>query len=148
MSFFNEDDTDVPRRRTRRLHELDDDEVKSSRRLRRRYEEEEDEEEDVLEQDPQEELVELLENIERHRERLGYNIGGLRALLRRNPLLEKQWNSFLRSGGVTANDLECFLNGQFRPRLTRTRKHLRLVSNREPSRIRMRRQSEEPDDAA
>jgi hypothetical protein len=101
--------------------------------LHRRDDDDEDEEITV---DPVLELLDLYANLMLMQERGRDYRNRLAALLRRYPDLQKQWNDFERAGGLTTKDLEDFLNGQFRPRLTRTRRHLRLISTRPPLRIR------------
>ena len=67
------------------------------------------------------------------------------------PALRAQYESFLRSGGISHEDFERFLDGDMRPRLTPRKGHLRLISNTRPRlvhRSHIRRPSDEPDDAA
>ena len=49
------------------------------------------------------------------------------------------WKDFTDSGGINADDFKSFMAGTFRCRLVRRKKHLRLVANNKPRRIRLRR---------
>jgi hypothetical protein len=94
---------------------------------RRRAEEDLDE---VPELKPEEELIELLESIEQWQHRLVRDRSRLAALLGYTPDLQQRWDQFTRQGGITAKEFEAFLDGKFRARITRQRRHLRLVSSR------------------
>jgi hypothetical protein len=74
-------------------------------------------------------------------------MAALASLLRRHPDHQRQWHAFLRSGGVTAEDFEGFLDGHFRPRMIRHHRHLRLIVSRKPVPI-QRRPDTDPDEAA
>jgi hypothetical protein len=92
-------------------------------------------EDDAPELDPEDELIEQLERIERSREQLNRHAIALRHLFRRYPGLQQKWEVFIRSGGISASDFERYLDGQLqlRPRIIYQRQHLRLVSNRRPA---------------
>jgi hypothetical protein len=135
----------------------DDDDEEEERPLRRRYlrrrylDEDEDEEERGPEYDPEEELEQILQRLDRFRRQFALEFRLLHSLLTHHPDLRAQYESFLRSGGISHEDFERFLDGDMRPRLTPRRGHLRLVSNtrsRLLHRLRIRRSSDEPDDAA
>jgi len=71
------------------------------------------------------------------------------ARLVRKPQLTVKWKEFTSQGGIDYKDFENFLNDKFRSRLTRGKKHLRLVSSRNPPSIRLRRRDHDgPDEAA
>jgi hypothetical protein len=128
----------------------DEDDEEELRPLRRRiYNEDEDEEEP--EYDPEEELEHFLQRLDRFRRQFALEFRLLNSLLTRHPDLRAQYESFLRSGGISHADFERFLDGDMRPRLTPRKGHLRLVSNTRPRLVRrshIRRPSDEPDDAA
>ena len=97
--------------------------------------------------EPEEALRYSLRRIESHRQSLENERASLQSLLRNNPRLAAKWAEFTAAGGVSSNDWEAFLNGKFRAKLVRTRKHLRVVSN--SPRIRLRRRDRDgPDEAA
>jgi hypothetical protein len=99
--------------------------------------------------DPEQELLDILEKFDELREKLQRETEFLQMLLEYNPELAGQWQQFTSAGGVTLEDWERFLAGNFRSRITRTRRHMRLVSNRRPPRIRLRRRpNDDPDEAA
>jgi hypothetical protein len=63
--------------------------------------------------------------------------------------LQKGWNAFVASGGVSAADLQAFLRGEVIGHAVRTKRHLRLVRNNpEEQVIRRRRRPQGPDAAA
>ena len=96
----------------------------------------EDYEEDAL--DPEDELIIILKAIDYTRSRLDCHQVKLAHLFRRYPDLQEQWRKFTRYGGLSADDFRLFLKGQLRPRITRQRKHLRLVSNRKAIPVKLR----------
>jgi hypothetical protein len=77
----------------------------------------------------EDEVIELLGDIERHREALAHDVGILEHWLGGSAELRAEWSKFIRNGGVTAADFADFMNGQFRYRRIRQHKHLRLVSS-------------------
>jgi hypothetical protein len=92
-------------------------------------------------------LLDLYDNLMVTQDRLRDCRDQLTALLRQHPDLQERWAKFQRQGGATTKDLEDFFNGRFRPRITRTRRHLRLVSNRELIGVKLKRKTGN-DDAA
>jgi len=99
--------------------------------------------------DPEQELLDILEKLDELREKLQRESEFLQMLLEYNPELAVQWRQFTSAGGVTLEDWQQFLAGNFRSRITRTRRHMRLVSNRRSPSIRLRRSSDDdPDEAA
>jgi hypothetical protein len=78
--------------------------------------------------DLEDELISILTAIDDARQRLDCKSQQLLHLLDRNPDLRKRWLGFVRSGGVTAADFTKYIGGKLRPRITRQRKHLRLIS--------------------
>jgi len=96
----------------------------------------------------QEELSDVLRKLDYQREGMQEQTSYLQTLLQGDPELAVQWKQFTSAGGVSAEDWERFLAGNFRSRITRTRRHMRLVSSR-PLRIRLRRrQNDDPPDEA
>jgi hypothetical protein len=93
----------------------------------------EDADEDGFE-DPRAEALDALRRIERHRDSLRMAARDLAAVLDAHPKLKTQWDTFTRRlGGISAEDFARHLDGQIiRRRRTRTRKHLRLVSEQPP----------------
>jgi len=159
---------DISRRR--RLREADDDDFEEewegdevTVRLRRARVDEDDDDDDEPGQiralrprraypnyypNPEHELSDVLRTLDYHREGMQEQTSYLQTLLQCNPELAVRWQQFTSAGGVTAEDWERFLAGDFRSRITRTRRHMRLVSNR-PLRIRLRRrQNDDPEGAA
>src|SRR5262249_59318964 len=100
--------------------------------------------------DPEKDLENVLYRLDDFRYRLALELRVLNSLLNRHPELRQQYESFLRSGGISSEDFDRFLTGDMRPRLTPRRQHLRLISNRPRlvHRLRLRRPADEPDDAA
>jgi hypothetical protein len=85
---------------------------------------------EVIPEDPADELLDLLRDIERRQKRLAQDQRDLHRLIEREPDLRQKWHEFTRMGGISANELELFLQGRLRPRITHQRRHLRLVPNR------------------
>jgi hypothetical protein len=52
--------------------------------------------------------------------------------------LQSGWRAFLQEGGVSAEDFDRFLQGERLGTAIRSKKHLRLVSNKTPARHRIR----------
>jgi hypothetical protein len=137
-----EDDTDPDWQRlaARRPQEYGDDE---DREYDFGFEEEG--EEHGLELD----LLQALRSVEHHCHWLERGRARVARLLRNNPQLAAKWKQFTSEGGIGAKDFENFRHGKFRCRLTRGKKHLRLVSSRNPPSIWLRRsQNDDPDEAA
>src|SRR5262245_8829821 len=99
---------------------------------------------------PHEELEHFLQRLDRFRHQFALEFRLLNSLLTRHPDLRAQYESFLRSGGISPEDFERFLDGDMRPRLPPRKGHLRLVSTRPRivHRIGIRQPSDPPDDAA
>jgi|SRR6516164_6097876 len=155
-----------PRRRPT-LEEIDDDDEEAQRRYietRRDYDEEDEEEmvcapafspltdnfdEEGNYRDLDLELLQALCWVENYSHSLQRERTKVARLIRDNPQLAVKWREFTSQGGIGAKDFEHFLSGKFRCRLTRGKKHLRLVSSRNPPPIRLRRhQDDDPDEAA
>ena len=136
------------------MGKFDDEDDKEEFRPRRRYlrarDHYEEEEEREPEYDPENELERILQHLDSFRHRFALEFRLLNSLLTRHPDLRAQYESFLRSGGISSEDFDRFLEGDMRPRLTPRKGHLRLVSNRPRllHRSYIRRPSDEPDDAA
>jgi hypothetical protein len=140
----DEDDVDVGSIRSHRRKPVaygDDEDEDDVPKRKRRYN-----------YDYDEELVELLQDIEQQRRRLHLNLKNLQALLAHDPELKARYLEFQRNGGITAAELERYLAYDLplkRPRITYSRKHLRLVSSTNPvKRSRPRRRGGNDDDAA
>jgi hypothetical protein len=113
----------------------------------------EDEDDYEIQPFPHDALVELLEDIEQRRQRLHLDLKYLQALLAREPELAEKYREFQRRGGVSAFEFERFLHNrlQLRPRISHSRRHLRLIATSDPvkrSRPRIRRGGNDDDDAA
>ena len=135
MRFFPTGPRDRAEHGRQRLREAEE------YRRRARAQDDEDEEIDEDEfcaEDPADELIDTLRKIERHRAELQAAASYFEAILDGKPELRRQWEAFLRAGGIGSGDLRRFLDGHvIRYRPTRRRKHLRLVSNqRKPIAIR------------
>ena len=76
----------------------------------------------------EDELLDVLKSIERHRDRLAADASYFDGLLISNPELQALWQKFMRAGGVTSRDFRQFLDGRFRCRRIKQRRHLRLVA--------------------
>jgi hypothetical protein len=126
----DEEESPPPRLARRCVYDFDDDE----------------EEEDENPTDPEQATLYGLRHAESLRHDLENVLARLRAWLRNNPRLAARWAEFTAAGGISSEDWQRFLAGNFRSRLTRTRKHLRLVSNRRSPR--RRRPNDDPDEAA
>jgi hypothetical protein len=75
-----------------------------------------------------EQLVDALATVERRRQRLECAADDLREMLE-NTYLKQVYDKFLQSGGITTDELRRFVNGKKpRIRLTRRKRHMRLVS--------------------
>lgn len=73
-------------------------------------------------------IITLLRSIERHRQALRDNETTLRNWLRASSEFRKVWAIFLHVGGLSANDFDHFIDGKFRTRRVRQKRHLRLVA--------------------
>jgi hypothetical protein len=119
--------------------------IKDSRTYRRQsarrvYDEDDDDDEGIVdEEDFADELVSLLKSIDYTRQRLDCHQSKLSHLLERYPEFAGLWQKFQKAGGLSAEDFRLFLKGELRPRITRQRKHLRLVSSRKPLAVKLKR---------
>ena len=86
---------------------------------------------------PHEQMAEqfwiVLQAIEHHRSQLDHAAASLKRLLR-DADLHKLWSTFTLVGGVSSNDFASFIEGRFRSRRVRQRRHLRLISDRSRNR--------------
>jgi hypothetical protein len=73
-----------------------------------------------------------------HQEGLRANADRLKRWLSESEEFATAWKDFIASGGINADDFKSFMAGTFRCRLVRRKKHLRLVANAKPQRIRLR----------
>jgi hypothetical protein len=74
-------------------------------------------------------VIGLLRNIEGHQKALHGHMAILHRWLNRSRDLSEAWAKFMRGGGVTADDFALFVDGRFRSRHTRQKRHLRLLVN-------------------
>jgi len=81
-----------------------------------------------------EEIEQLWTGIEHHR----CEIAAAQAIwddwLDNSPELANEWSKFCAAGGLTAQEFVAFLDGQFKQRSVRQRRHLRLISSRKDTR--------------
>jgi hypothetical protein len=75
-------------------------------------------------------VIALLRSIEAHRQALCDNEATLHNWLRASSEFTRAWSKFVSAGGVSAADFDKFMDGQFRGRRIRQKKHLRLVASR------------------
>jgi hypothetical protein len=93
-----------------------------------------------------EEVLMLLNECQCHRKALARLNAKLQDWRDGSPDLDKEYRAFEQAGGVTEFDFADFMDGTFRYRRTRQKRHLRLVSN---NRYRVRQKLPDPrDDAA
>ena len=74
-------------------------------------------------------VIALLRSNERHRQALRDNEMTLRNWLKASSEFARVWNVFLSAGGISAGDFEKLMDGRFRARRIRHKRHLRLVAN-------------------
>ena len=91
---------------------------------------EEDEDKPLRSYIEQRDVIFLWRAIEHHRHEIAHQEARFRHWLQRSPELAKDWREFQSLGGVTADDFVKFCAGTMRHRLTRERKHLRMIVNR------------------
>lgn len=86
------------------------------------------------------EVAALLEQIEHHRAQLDACNNTLREWLNISTDLTEAWAKFTAQGGIDGDDFLKFMQGKLRHRIRplRQRRHLRLISNQKPERIRRR----------
>jgi hypothetical protein len=114
----------------------DDGDIIARTQYRRRRLVDDEDDDEVL--DPEIELLQLLYWQDSYQASLQRNRSRVDSLLRRYPDLLQRWQQFLRNGGVGAEHWEQYLNGRMRPRLTRQRKHLRLISRKAASPVKLK----------
>ncbi len=85
------------------------------------------------------EVVRLLKANVYYGDGLRANAVTLQKWLNGSEEFSEAWHEFTGSGGISADDFRSFMNGTFRARLTRRKKHLRLVATTKAPRIRLRR---------
>ena len=76
-----------------------------------------------------EEVCALLDSITNHRHALAEHTATLDDWYAHSRDFALAWREFIASGGINAADFVAFMDGEFAPRRTRRRRHLRLVSN-------------------
>ena len=84
-------------------------------------------------------VLDTLYSIEQHRQELHDATNTLQRWLNGSEEFTEAWREFTNCGGITAADFKSFVDGTFRCRRIRRKKHLRLVANNKPQRIRLRR---------
>jgi DNA-binding transcriptional MerR regulator len=109
--------------------------LSDNRRTADEEDEEEEDDDEVL--DPEITLLQLLYDQDSCQTRLQRNRTCVASLLRRYPELRQRWQQFQKSGGISASDFELFMSGKLRPRVVRQQKHLRLVSNRKTTPLKL-----------
>lgn len=75
-------------------------------------------------------VIALLRSIEGHQQALRDHQETLHQWLRASAEFTRAWDMFVSSGGISAADFDKFMDGRFRARRIRQRKHLRLVASR------------------
>src|SRR5262245_90465 len=98
-----------------------------------------DDEEIFTEDDAKTAFLSILDSVERCRAQLRDELALLARALQEEPELQRQWQEFTRVGGVTADEFRRFLEGRFRHRRTRQRRHMRLVASNTTKPARLRR---------
>ena len=83
-------------------------------------------------------VTRLLKSVVYHQEGLRANAERLKCWLCESEEFAEAWRDFVNSGGISAADFESFMAGKFRCRRVPRKKHLRLVANAKPQRIRLR----------
>jgi hypothetical protein len=109
---------------------IDDDDDMAPPRRRHYYRAPDLDEFDDYDETPEEALLDHLGIIDRQRQQLNLERQSLQSLLDHDPDLAAKWREFISLGGISAEDFRQFLAGQMRARITRQRKHLRLVVDR------------------
>lgn len=74
------------------------------------------------------EVIGLLRNIEQYRQALTRESATLERWLAGSQELQDTWREFQLAGGVSADDFQAFIDGTFRYRRIKQKRHLRLVS--------------------
>ena len=85
---------------------------------------------DFIEHD---EVIGLLQSMERHQQALHEANSTMQQWLNGSDEFADAWREFTESGGVSVDDFKAFINGTFRCRLVRRKKHLRLVNRNRSS---------------
>jgi len=75
-------------------------------------------------------IIDVLRSMERHRQSLRESETTLSKWLRASPEFSGAWNVFMSAGGISAEDFDKFLDGKFRAKHTRQKRHLRLIMSR------------------
>ena len=75
-------------------------------------------------------VIGLLGQIEYHQQAMRRASDRFERWLERSDELQTVWKTFLVSGGINAHDFLAFLDGRFRSRRIRQRRHLRLVTDK------------------
>ena|SRR5882724_7548135 len=112
--------------------------VKQAMNGRRQYSEEDFEDEFYENRIEIDAVWRLLKSNTYHLEGLTANAERLKCWLSESEEFATAWRDFIASGGINADDFKSFMAGTFRCRLVRRKKHLRLVANAKPQRIRLR----------
>lgn len=96
------------------------------------------------------EVAELLDRIGHHRAQLNACRETLREWLDISTDLSEAWAKFTAQGGIDGDDFAAFMKGALkrRPGALRQRRHLRIISSREPVIRRRIRRRITPNDAA
>jgi hypothetical protein len=95
------------------------------------------------------ELLQAYRRIEECREGMKDAVTEIGELTEEFPFLGELWKSFVKLGGISSKELEKHLDGKIiRARHQRTKKHLRLVSDRPIKPIMIKRRHRDGDDVA
>jgi hypothetical protein len=96
----------------------------------------------------QSDVFDLWRTIEAHQMAIAMKKDLFEYWLRNSPELAKDWEKFLSAGGVTAEDYNKYCENRFRHRVTREKKHLRLIRNKNSPPVRCRAGFRSDDDDA
>jgi hypothetical protein len=94
------------------------------------------------------EIIGLRRDIEQSQEWTAIQNARFGRLLKASPAFAKFWRKFIDAGGVTVADFEKWCAGRMRHRLTRGKKHLRLISKKSSPTIRLKIRPQSGNDAA
>jgi hypothetical protein len=94
-------------------------------------------------------MLVMVRRMEHYRNSLTEAAEEFEEMLEDSPQMAKLWASFTKLGGIGSHELEKHLDGKIiRAKHQITKKHLRLVANRQPMPITMRRRHQDDDDVA
>lgn len=129
LAELNRERKSAERKRSVLVEPDDEEEVLNQRSRIANGDYDDDEAEDFYNDDPEETLIGLLRRLGNIRDQLDQTQGQLSELLEEEPELAQQYHRFTQLGGLTHEDFERYRLSLLRPRLTRSKRHLRLVSS-------------------